>query len=82
MQSLIAWCDAHFVENWRRILKRAWSIRVAAFWGLLGGLVALLPLVSDETKALVGPWAFALAFLAMFVSVTVARFLKQPGTEE
>lgn len=74
--------NLRLIDDWHRKITRLWSIQVAAFWGLVGGLVILLPLVSEEIKALVGPWAFGGVFLAMFVSVTVARVLKQPGTEE
>lgn len=81
-QALVAWCDAHFVDNWRRIFKRAWSIRVAAFWLVVGALVTLAPMVSDWAQGIVGAGAFSALFIFGFVSVGLARFLKQPGTEE
>jgi len=82
MHPIIAWCDAHFVENWRRVMARAWSIRVAAFWLVVAGLVTLAPMVSDWAQGVVGVQAFSALFLLGFVSVGLARFLKQPGTEE
>ena len=80
--AMVAWLDAHLIEGWRTEWRRLWSIRVAAFWSLVGALVALLPLVSDEAKALLGPWSFAAIFVAAFVSWTLARYLKQPGTDD
>ena len=69
------------IDDWRKQVFRLWSLRVAFFWTVIGGGVALLPLVSDEAKAFLGPWAFAGLFMAMFVSFTLARLLKQPGTD-
>lgn len=71
-----------FVDDWRNVLKRAWSIRVGAFWTVIAGLVVLAPMISDEAKAVIGPWTFALVFFLAFVSGGIARLLKQPGTEE
>lgn len=82
LSKITGWCDAHFIADWRTEWRRLWSIRVAAFWSFVGALVALLPLISDEAKAILGPWSFAAIFVAAFVSWTLARYLKQPGTSD
>ena len=71
-----------FVDDWRNVLKRAWSIRVGAFWTAVVALVALAPMVSEEAKAVIGPWTFAAIFFFAFTSAGIARLLKQPGTDE
>ena len=70
------------IDNWRAEAKRLWSIRVAAvhalFWSLLCGLWVLWP-------ALVGAIPLPVYFgvgLLLAGATGVARFLKQPGTEQ
>lgn len=69
------------VENLRAILKRAWSIRVAAFgvvfWGALSGLWVLWPAFVDWLPL----WAYAVGGVLMSVALAVARVLKQPGLD-
>ncbi len=81
MKPIVSWCDRHMIDNWRGEIRRLWSIRLAAFWLLLGGLVAVAPMVSDEAKALFGAKTFATLFVAGFVSIGLARLLKQPGAD-
>ena len=69
------------IANWRREIFRLWSIRVGLFWGVVGAVIFVAPLVSDEAKAVVGPWTFGGALFLASVSFTGARLLKQPGTD-
>ena len=39
------------IPDWKRVLRRAWSIRLMLLAGLLSGLEAILPIVMD-----VLPW--------------------------
>lgn len=39
------------IPDWKRVLRRAWSIRLMLLAGLLSGLEAILPIVMDAV-----PW--------------------------
>ena len=39
------------IPDWKRVLRRAWSIRLMLLAGLLSGLEAILPIVMDAI-----PW--------------------------
>lgn len=39
------------IPDWKRVLRRAWSIRLMLLAGLLSGLEAILPIVMDSI-----PW--------------------------
>jgi len=81
MKPIVSWCDRHMIDNWRGEIRRLWSIRIAAVWLLVGALVTAAPMVSDEAKALLGAKAFFGLFVAGFVSIGLARLLKQPGAD-
>lgn len=70
------------IPEWKSELRRLWSARIAMFWGLVGGLILVGPLVSDEAKAVVGPVPFGGLLILASISFAAARFLKQPGTDE
>lgn len=72
--------NVKLVNDWRAILKRSYAIRTAVFWSFLGGLVTILPLVSDEAKEWFGAKVYIGLFILLSVTVSVARVLKQPGT--
>lgn len=61
------------LTNWKRILKRAWSIRLLILAGVLSGIEVVLPFFSDSIPR--GPFA-VLSFLAVggaFVARLVAQ---------
>ena len=70
------------IENWRGELRRLWSVRVAvggaAFWSLVGGAILIWPALVDRISI----WAYVGGGIALSVAYGVARFLKQPGTDE
>lgn len=70
------------IDDWRREITRLWSIRVATFWIIVGAFIMVAPLLSDEAKALLGPWQFGGVLFVAGVSYGIARLTKQPGTEE
>ncbi|MFT4097050.1 MAG: hypothetical protein QM651_07985 [Rhodoblastus sp.] len=80
-QAIIAWCDAHLIDGWRGA-QRLWSNRVAIFWTVVGVVFALLALISDEVKGLIGWVGFSALFVVAGVSFGVARLLKQPGAND
>ena len=68
-------------ENWRNILKKAWSVRVGAFFSLLGAFLVAAGLTSEWAQTVIPSWLFGLIILVAGFSFNVARFLKQPGTD-
>lgn len=65
------------IDDWRRVLRRAWSIRLMVLAGGLSGCEALLPLVTDS---LPWPrWASALLVFAIVAGAFVARLVAQRG---
>lgn len=65
-----------------RLWRKLWSMRVAVFWSVVGSFVMVAPLVSDEAKALIGPWQFGGILFIAGVSFGLARVLKQPGADD
>jgi hypothetical protein len=62
------------VYDWRRVVRRAWSVRLGALAALLSGVEVVLPLFADAFPRNL----FAgLSFLAV-VGAMVARFVAQP----
>ena len=70
------------IDDFWKVLQRAWSIRVAGFWCVVGAFVMVAPLLSDEAKALIGPWQYGGILFVAAVSFSIARVTKQPGAEE
>lgn len=65
------------IDDWRRVLRRAWSIRLMVLAAGLSGCEALLPLVAD---GLPWPrWASALLVFAIVAGAFVARLVAQRG---
>ena len=70
------------IENWAKQLTRAWSIRLAAFAGIVAGYLAMNP---DQTKELLallpeGPWRVLASIgigLLVFALPTAARLTRQ-----
>jgi hypothetical protein len=64
-------------DNWRDILKKAWSVRLMLLAGILSGCEIVLPFYADvfprNTFAL-------LSFLAVFAAL-ISRIVAQRGIE-
>ena len=56
------------IADWRRVLRRAWSVRLILLAGILSGLEVALPFIGDAYLIPTG------AFAALSVLVTVAAF--------
>jgi hypothetical protein len=65
------------IPRWRTELTRLWSMRVAYFWMAMGAVAALWMGLAGSIPT---PIFFGVGFLVIF-SFSVARFLKQPGTD-
>lgn len=81
VEKLLDALDRRFIDDWRVTILRLWSIRIALLWIVVGALIFVAPMVSDEAKSLLGAWPFAGGLFLASVSFGVARLLKQPGTE-
>lgn len=64
------------IQNWRNILKRAWSVRLLAFAAVLSGLEVLLPIVRDYIWPIPSGW-FAVCSFACTVGAVFARIAAQ-----
>lgn len=65
------------VTNWRRVLARAWSVRLIAAAAVLSGLEVALPLLGDALPVPPGVLA-ALSFIVVVLAF-VARLCVQKG---
>lgn len=61
--------------DWRRVLRRAWSIRLILLAGLLSGLEVALPFLDGLLP--VPPGAFAALSLVTTAGAFVARLVAQ-----
>lgn len=59
------------------VLKRAWSIRIALFWGAVSGLLAAWPAFAGQIPL----WAYATGSVVITSAITIARVTKQEGIE-
>jgi hypothetical protein len=78
---MLAAANIRMIDDWRREIRRLWSLRVALIWIAIGSVIFVAPMVSDEAKALIGAWPFAGGLFLASISFGVARILKQPGTD-
>lgn len=78
------------IDNWKTVLKRAWSVRLAAVAGVLSGAEAMLNTIADRIPELPaggspsGGWLPILAAVCGFGAL-VARIVDQqsiPPKEE
>lgn len=61
------------VPNWKRILKKAWSIRLMLLAGLLSGCEVILPLYSEAIPRNVFAGLSMLAIAGGFIARIVAQ---------
>jgi len=69
-----------FVDNWREVLAKAWSIRLMAAAGLFSGLEVALPLIGDRLPVPAG--AFAALSGLVVAAASIARLLAQSNLPE
>lgn len=55
------------IDDWKKVLRYGWSIRLIVLSGLLSGLEIVLPMFGDELPRRL--------FAALMFSVTVAAFI-------
>ena len=71
-----------FVDDWKAIVKRAWSVRLAALFAALSALIIanpylLLGLIAFVPESL-RPLAALVTFAVTFLIPTVVRVIQQP----
>ena len=65
------------IENWRRELRRLWSIRIGLFFAALNGSVLGLAAFVN----VINPWWFLGLNTLGYMVLIGARLLKQPGAD-
>lgn len=69
------------LPEWRRVLRRAWSLRLMALAGLLTGLEAVINVVGIDGLPIPN-WARALVLLIVIGGAFVARLVVQNHPED
>ena len=62
------------ITDWRKVLRKAWSVRLMLLAAVLAGVEALLPLFTPREPSV---W-FALLTFAVVCGALLARFVAQP----
>ena len=62
------------IEDWKRVLRYAWSIRFIVIAALLSGIELVLPMFNDALPR----GLFAVLTLVVTVAAAVARLIPQP----
>jgi hypothetical protein len=65
------------LEDWRQVLRRAWSIRFSLMAAALTAAEVVVPLFGDVLPR----GAFVLLAFASSIGATVARIVAQPGMQ-
>lgn len=65
-------------SQWRRILKKAWSIRLMLLAGLLSGVEAILPLFSEAIPRGI----FSVASILVISGAFIARLVAQKEVDD
>ncbi len=62
------------IPDWRTVLKKGWSIRLALIAGLLSGVELVLPFIADWFPK----YVFAALSFAVTMAAVIARLIAQP----
>ena len=62
------------LNDWKKILKKAWSVRLVLLSGLLSGVEVILPLYVDSIPRGI----FATLSILTAIGATLARIMAQP----
>jgi hypothetical protein len=66
------------VDDWRRVLRRAWSIRFSLLAAAFTAAEVVVPLFGDVLLDVMPRGAFVLLAFAASIGATVARIVAQP----
>ncbi len=67
-----------FLDDWRRVLRRAWSIRLSLLAAAFTAAEVVVPLFGDVLLNVMPRGAFVLLAFAASIGATVARIVAQP----
>lgn len=68
------------IEDWKKTLKKAWSVRLLIVAGLLSGVEIILPMYSDVIPR--GVFAAASGFVTMAALVARVTVQKKLGDDQ
>lgn len=63
--------------DWKHVLACAWSVRLALLWGAINGALLGLAAFAD----ILDPRVFLALNVIGYMTIMVARVLKQPGAD-
>lgn len=66
------------LDDWRRVLRRAWSIRFSLLTAVFTAAEVVLPLFGDVLLDVLPRGAFVLLAFAASIGASVARIVAQP----
>lgn len=66
------------LDDWRRVLRRAWSIRFSLLAAAFTAAEVVVPLFGDMLLDVMPRGAFVLLAFAASIGATVARIVAQP----
>ncbi|OJW97246.1 MAG: hypothetical protein BGO73_09095 [Burkholderiales bacterium 66-26] len=66
------------LDDWRRVLRRAWSIRFSLLAAAFTAAEVVVPLFGDVLLDVMPRGAFVLLAFAASIGATVARIVAQP----
>lgn len=66
------------IDNWRKVLRQAWSMRLTILAAGLSGLEVVLPMFQDSIPR----GTFAAAAILVSIGSAVARVVAQPKMHE
>jgi len=67
----------NLLPDWKRLIRKAWSIRLIALSGLLSGIELILPLFVDSMPR----YVFATLSICAAIGAGIARVTAQPRME-
>lgn len=66
------------IDDWKTVLKKAWSIRLMLLAGMLSGIEIILPLFQTSFPR----YVFAFLSFVVTIAAVVARLYAQPKMHE
>ncbi len=66
------------IDDWQRVARKAWSVRLILLAGVFSGVEAILPFLSHGLP----PRLFAWLTLAVVMGALVTRFIAQKGLHD
>jgi hypothetical protein len=71
-------CRISLLDDWRRVLRRAWSIRFSLLAAAFTAAEVVVPLFGDVLLDVMPRGVFVLLAFAASIGATVARIVAQP----